>query len=391
MKKNCIFMYFYFLLSLCLVFAFAVPGFSAGKLTIQPFIELQSRTESNFYQHETETKSVTSYVINPGVILKYSTGKSVVGVNYDAEIVWEDGENDDRHNLGLSFETQTTDILKFSVSDTLQKTQDPASADENANSVDRYRYYVNTFTPQMTYQLSDKFNLNLQYTNKITDYIDDDTDEGEDALENRIGMVLLYKANSKTDMDLDYQYWWMDYGKTSVDYTSSQIFGNVNYRFHDLILSAGAGYHSRSFDQFVSSGDFGQFVWKMGVSGQSNPQDNGIAKSSMSVSLSQNYNDAGQGDTYYTNTRLNGSFSYLITPKIYGKLAGYIQKADYETSARDDERWSISPSVDYLLNDSITLGFETGYEDRDSNTSGKSFDNTYGMIKVKYNYGVWSR
>ena len=389
MKKYCVSRYICFLLSFCLVFA--LPAFAAGKLTIQPFIEMQTRVDSNFYKHETETKSVNSYAINPGVVLKYSNGKSVVAFNYDTKIVWEDGENDDRHNLGISFKTQTTNILGFNIGNTLQKTRDPASADDNANSIDRYRYYVNTFTPQMDYKLSDKFNLNLKYTNKITDYLDDDSGEGEDALENRIGLVFLYQMNSKTDLDLDYQYWWMDYDKSSVDYTSSQIFGNVNYRFHDLALSAGAGYHSREFDQSVSSGDFGKFVWKMGISGESNPQDNGLSKSSMSVSLSQNYNDAGQGDSYFTTTKLDANFTYLFTPKIYGRLGGTIQNAEYETSTRKDDRWSITPAVDYLLNDNFTLGVETGYEERDSNTSGKNFDNTYGMIKVKYSYGVWSR
>ena len=391
MKNYCVSKYICFLLAFSLVSAFIIPAsFSAGKFTIQPSIELRTRMDSNFEKHETTTKSVNTYAINPGIILKYSSGKSRASLDYNTTLSWEDGDSNDYHDAALFFQNQTTDLLQISVGNNLTKTRDPASAEADATSIERYRYYLNTFSPQMNYKLSERFNLNLKYINEITDYIDEDDGEGEDALENRIGLTIFYEMNPKTTLDMDYQYWQMDYGKTSADYTSHQIMSNVNYKFNQFALTAGAGYHSRKFDQSTLE-DFGRPIWKMDFSGQTPSKKDSIPKSSIYVSLNQNYNDAGQGDSYFTTTGLNASFSYLFTNKINGKLSGYIKNAEYETSGREDDRWSITPAVDYLVNDNFTVGLETGYEERDSNTDGESFDNEYGMIKVKYVHDAWSR
>ena len=405
MKKYCVARYICFLLAFCLIFVFTAPaGFSAGKFTIEPFIELQTRHDSNFYQHETATKSVNTYVINPGLGLKYSTGKSMFGLDYDAKLKWldyeaklkqEDRDREDDHNLGLSFQTPVTDLLHLSVNNSLLKTSDPASADDNANSIDRYRYYVNTFSPQVKYQLSELFDLKLKYTNKLTDYIDDGTDEGEGSKENRFGLTLFYKSNSKTTFDMDYQYWQVKYDKDTINYTSNQIMSNVEYRFNQFVFTAGAGYHLRKFDKTLTSlasDDLDRLSWKMGFSGQTGEsEEGGNPKSSINMSLKQNYNDAGTSDVYFTNTSLNAQFSYLFTNRLNGKLSGYIKNADYETSTREDDRWAITPALDYSLNDNFTLGLEIGYEERDSNIPAKRFDNKYGMIRIRYDYDAWSR
>jgi hypothetical protein len=392
MRIYCISRYICFLLAFCLILIFtAKSGFSAGKITIQPFIELKTQMDSNFYKSETKAKSVNTNIINPGIVIKYYTGKSMIGLDYNAKLKWEDGDSDDEHNAGVLFQTQATNLMQFSLNNRLMKTRDPASADSNANSVDRYNYYINTFSPELNYQLSEKFNLKAKYTNKITNYIEDGTGQGEDAQENRFGLTFYYMMNPKTTLDLDYQYWVMDYGKTSVDYTSNQIMSNVNYKFNQLTLLAGAGYHSRSFDKSIPSGDLGRVSWKMGVSGQSDSEDGDTPKSSIYVSLSQNYNDSGQGDTYFISTGINANFTYLFTNKITGKLSGYFKNADYETSTRKDDRWAITPSVDYLLNDKFTVGLETGYEERSSNMAGKSFDNEYGMVKLRYKYDLGAK
>jgi|SaaInl8_200m_RNA_FD_contig_111_142218_length_1658_multi_3_in_0_out_0_2 polysaccharide biosynthesis protein VpsM len=381
MRNYCASTYIYFLLIVCFIFVFAPPGFSAGKITIEPFIELKTRIDSNFFSRETNPQSVNTYIINPGIALKYSIGKSMIGLDYDTKLKWEDGDNDDDHNLALLFRTQAADMLEFSVDNTLMKTQDPLDVDENANATDRYRYYVNTFSPQLNYQLSEDFKLRLKYINKITDYIDDAVGEGENSQRNEVGSTLFYQMNSKTTLDLAYQHWQMDYSGTSAEYTSDQIMSNVNYKFHELALTAGAGYHSRKFDEYIASGDLERFVWKMELSGQG-------TKSSFNVSLKQNYNDSGET---FTTSDLNVQFTYSVTDNIKGKLNGSFKNADYENSIREDDRWSITPAVEYLVDDNFTIALETGYEERDSNTAGNNFDNEYGMIKIKYAYDAWSR
>ena len=98
----------------------------------------------------------------------------------------------------------------------------------------------------------------------------------------------------------------------------------------------------------------------------------------------QNFNDSGSGDTYYTTTRLDARLSYLALEKINFTLGGSLQNADYETSTREDDRWLVSLGADYLINDTFSVGFEGGKEERDSNAVGKDFENDYVMFNIKY-------
>lgn len=393
------------LIAVCLMSAMlALPAFSAGRMVIKPVIETGFQMDSNFHRAEDRSQAVHTYTVKPGIDLGYTTDKSVVGLNYKMGIFRYDDRDDVApggkaadefdyvgHDARLYAQTQVSDQLRLSVDNLFIQTRDPASADVNANAVDRFKYVINTFNPRLLYQFTDRISTGLGYRNTYTDYMDDGPGQGEDSNENRGIFTLFYQLNSRTVFDLDYQYWQRDYDKRSSDYDSHQVMAGVSRQFNYLTLSAGAGFHHREFDRAVSSGDIDRFVWRLSALGQNPPDAAGIPKSSVLVSLSSNFNDAGNGDTYFTSTRLDVRLSYLLMEKINTVLSGYFQNADYKTTDREDDRWLVSLAGHYLINDYFTAGLEGGYEERDSNFTGRSFDNSYLMFFIRFNYDLRPR
>lgn len=378
--------------------------FGQNRFLIKPHIQADWQHDSNFFKAETNEKSVNTYTVRPGIDLGYTTDKSLIDLKYWFKIFKYDDQDENlpglknaddfdytAHNAQLRLQTQATRRITIGVDNTLNKTRDPASADNNSNAVDRFKYTLNRFSPGLTYRFGEKFGIGFKYTNLMTDYSDDDPGEGEDSNENRFTVNWFYNMTPRTSFDLDYQYWERDYDKNTVDYDSNQIMLNAKYRFNYLTFGAGAGYHTRSFDTSVPSGDIDQFVWKFSISGKNPPDARKLPKSSIYASFGSNLNDSGTGDTYFTSTRLDARLTYLFMERINCILSGYFQNSEYETSTREDDRWLISLAGDYLINQDFSLGLAAGFEQRDSNQAGKDFDNQYVMLNAKFNYDLGSR
>ncbi len=374
----------------CLILGFTAQGaFAEGRMIFKPVLELGWKMDSNFHKSETNAKEVYTYNVKPGFKFGYTTGKSTVSFDYFANVLRYDDQDtipagqlkaDDYdyvgHNAMFSAQAQATDRLLVGLDNKFLKSSDPASADANSNAVDRFRYTMNNLSPRLLYKFGDKYGLGLKYTNSSTDYSDDAVGQGEDSDEDRGTFTLFYYFTPKTSFNLDYQIWTRDYAKTTSDYDSQQVMANVKHQLNKVILNAGAGYQTREFD-ISTEPDIESFVWKVGLTGK-------LPKTSMNLSLSQNFNDSGSGDTYYTTTRLDARFTYLALEKINFILGGSLQNADYETSTREDDRWLVSLGADYLINDTFSVGFEGGKEERDSNAVGKDFENDYVMFNIKY-------
>jgi len=292
------------------------------------------------------------------------------------------------HHGILSLQSQVTDEFLISVQDQYLKTRDPANADTVSNANDRFEYTINSFSPMLLYKFEDKFGLGLKYTNLNTDY--DRDIEGEDSNENRGTIDFYYYLNELTSFNLNYQIWNRDYEGITSDYDSHQVMLNVDHQFNYFVVSAGAGYHTREFDKNTHN-DIDSLSWQASIFYQNPPEAEGIPKSSMIVTVSQNLNDSGQGETYFTATRLNARFTYLFYERLNFTLAGYFQNTDYETGSREDDTWKISTAFDWLIHDYASLGIEGGLEKRDSSQTGADYDNDYVMLNLKLNYDFASK
>ncbi len=382
----------------------AGTAFARGQMTVKPVIELGWQRDSNFHKTDTDTQTVDTYYVKPGIKFGFKAPKSSVSLdyylnslNYDDQDTVAAGnlEADDldyiEHQLMFGAKNQPSDRLQIGLDDFFKKTRDPSSTETATNDIETYKYTMNKFTPWINYRFGEKFGLGLKYTNSITNYSDDDAGEGEDTDENRGTFTFFYYFTPKTSFDLDYQVWNRDYDKDTSEYTSNQVMLNVKHQINYLTFGAGAGYHDRDFDKTVTGGDIQKFVWKLSLQGQ-NAQDNApIPRSSMYLSLGSNLNDSGAGDTYYESIRLDAKFTYLFMEKLNGTLKAWVQNSDYETSAREDDKWFLSGALDYLINDWVAVGIEGGMEQRNSNFADKDYENEYIQFNISANYDFGSK
>ncbi len=378
------------------------PSFAGVKTSIKPIIDIGYQRDSNFFKSKTNTKTVDTYTIKPIIQMDFDTDKSQLSLEYSFNVIKYDdkdkkqtgqanAENLDytEHHANVTVQTRLTDRILVGIDDVFWKTRNSAYSDSNTNSIDRFEYSRNEFTPRISYGFTEKFTLTLKYTNLDTDYIEDGPGQGEDSTENRGTFILNYSPNDSTSFDLNYQVWSRDYSKNSVEYTSQQTIFNLYQPLNYFTLSAGVGYHTRDFD--TTTEDISRFIWKASIYGQNTSNTTGIPKSSVHLSVGSNLNNSGSGNSYFDSTRFDANFTYLLTEKINTRLIGYFQNSDYQTSSRDDDTYRVSLAADYFFNDLLSFGLEGGMENRDSNEATHDYDNKYFMFNVRFNVNTWSR
>lgn len=389
------------LLFLCSLFAVGT-AFAQGRVTIKSTLETGYQRDSNFHKTDDDTQTVDTFYIKPGIQFGYLAPKSSVTVNYWANnynysdkdtVAAGNLDADDldytEHQLVFGAQIQPADRLQIGLDNFYKNTRDPSSTENVTNDVETFKYSMNKFTPWLNYRFGEKFGLGLKYTNSITDYSDDAAGEGEDTDENRGTFTFFYYFTPKTSFNLDYQHWTRDYDKNTSGYDSDQFMANVKHQFNYLTFGAGAGYHKRDFAEAVTGGDLDVFTWKLSLLGQNPPDAVEIPRHSVYLALSSSLNDMGSGDTYYDSTRLDAKITYLLMDKFNFTFKTWFQTSDYETSAREDDKYFVSGAVDYLINDFFTIGLEGGKEERDSNVDGKDYDNDFIKfnISVAYDFG----
>lgn len=379
-------------------------SFAHGRAVIKPFISTGWQRDTNFHKSESDTRTVDTFTVKPGIKLGYNTDKSLASLDYWLNIhrydeqdeiqagqTQADDFNYTEHQAKATVQTRPTDRLLLGIDNQYWKTRDPANSDAYSNDVDRYKYTMNRVTPRMAYNFGEKFGIDLSYSNQLLDYTDDDPGQGEDAEENRGTFTLIYYFNHRTSFDLDCQNWNMDYDQTTSDYDSRQVMIEIKQQYNYFSFSAGTGYHTRTFDQTTTTGDIDKWAWTLSLRGQNPPDTEGIPRSSMYLAVGSNLNDIGSGSSYYSSTRIDAAVTRLFAEKINCTLAGWYQNSDYETADRKDDRWTLSMAVDYLINDRLTMGVKCGMEQRNSNEAGRDFDNSYAMLNVNLNYNLGSR
>lgn len=381
---------------LCSCSGAAVTSVQA-KMNIEPVIVTGYRYNSNFWRSEDNEVAVGSIEIKPGVKANYETGKTQIDLDaflegyiyndYDTPPEGVNDADDDNYVgafIDLMAANQTTDRINLGVDETFSYTRDPAASDDFYNSIAREKYLINRFSPNAYYDFGNKFGVALRYINLYTDY----QEGGEDSIQHQGLFDLDYYFKPTSRLFLTYDIWTRDYDRSSATYLSNRVKLNYEHQFNFFTVSAGAGYHNRNFDNDVYE-DLDLFSWNISVLGQNPPAPDENPKSYMNLTISQDMNDAGAGNSYYTATKAEAEFGYIFLERIVTGLEGYIQQSDYElylgeNADRDDTTYAVSGSVGYKFWRRGEVNFELGYKDRDSNLEGRSYKDTYGLVTLEF-------
>lgn len=381
--------------------AFSQPV--VARLNVEPVIIVGYGYNSNFWRSEEDKVAVGTTEIKPGVKVGYETGKTIIDFDFFLEgYMYNDydtppegvSDADDDNYIGLfgdfSGVHQTTDRITLGLDETISLTRDPAASDDFYDSIDREKYLINRFSPNAYYDFGNRFGLEVRYINVYTDYLDN----GEDSIQNEGDFKLFYNFTDDKAVFLSYDIWTRDYENNTSKYLSNRVKLNYEQQFNYFSFNIGGGYHNRNFndDRFD---DLDLFSWNISLTGQNPPLPDENPRSYMVLAISQDMNDAGSGNSYYTATKYEAEFGHIFLERIVTSVGGYVQQSDYEiyrgsTSGRDDTTYAVKGLVGYKFFRRGKVNFEIGYKDRDSNIAGRSYSDTYGMISVEFgmDFGV---
>ncbi|MFC1830817.1 outer membrane beta-barrel protein [Thermodesulfobacteriota bacterium] len=370
----------------------------ANRAHIQPVLYSGIENNSNFWKSALNEVSVNTYYVKPGAILGYETPKTEVFFDGTVNFYWYDGQDtpppgvreaSDDNYIGATAELtanyQATRRINLGLLDLFYITRDPARSDVNSNSINRDKYTINYFEPNIYYEISGKFGLMSKYRNTTTDYEKD----LEDSKENRGIFNLFYYLNSRQRAYLDYSVWKRTYDQQTVDYTSNLVSLNYEHQFNYLSLEAGAGYHNRSFD-LTGLEDMDVFPWHVEIKRQDPDSTRRTTRSFLSLDIGQDMNNDGTGNQYFTATFFRFEGAYRFFEKLEASIYAAYQMSDYEFEVREDDTYLASGRLAYLVTDYLTIGFEGGKENRDSNIDGLDFDDTFFMLTldIEYDFGT---
>jgi len=372
----------------------------AGKFIVTPKIAVGWQVDSNFWKSEDDEQEVFTYLIQPGVELGYETAKSLVSLNYTANAFSYDDQDsvpagqrkasdDDYlgHTAIFQAETRPTGRWLLALDNSFYLTRNSAQTGSLGNFTDRDKYWVNRFMPRVYYDIGPRFAAGLRYRNEALEWLDGDNN---DSIENRGIGDLIYKISPTAQLDFEGQHWQRDFDGNSSDYTSNQLRLILRKQFKVISFEAGGGYQDRRFDD-SDQDDISTPAWMGAITGQWPPAPD-RASSRFALRFDQNFNDNGLGSGYYVARRLSLVLGHIFQEKIETSIEGWYQNSDYKkyrgfTSSgslkkRDDDTYRILGRIGYRFLDWMTFYVAGGYEDRDSNLVGLSYDNTFFRARI---------
>ena len=378
--------------------------FAASRFNIQPKISTSWEVDSNFYRAESLEREVYTYKISPGLKAEFESAKTNLMLDYTLDaIYYEDKDTvppneksaEDENYLGHTFtgeaRYQAFDRLLVGLNGSYYLTRDPAQSDNLGNSIDRDKYTITRITPLLLYEFAPKFTVGLRYRNTNLDY---SPENREDSKEQRGIFDLVYNFTTKTSMDLEYQYWQKDYALNTSDYSSNQAKLIFRRQFRIFNLEAGAGYQKRTFDD-PGLDDESAFTYNLNFGGEKTVADR---RTRVSFSVEQNLNDQAEGNNYFIATRFVLNAGHEFTRKVLGEVGAYYQISDYQNTyglnsegaieKRNDNTYDIFGKINYKFARWLVFSVTGGFEKRDSNIAGLSYNDTYFIANLGLAYDL---
>jgi len=352
-------------------------------ITSSLLLNLGIQYDNNFYFDAFDERAVTTFLVQPGIELGLETGKSDIAFRYtlDANYYDESAEDDFYgHNALFMGKFEMTDRLGFNLSDKFIYTRDSAELDPLGNVATRDRFYQNRLGAIFSLDFQPKFTTKFGYQNWITDY---DDDINEDSMGHQGIFDLIHYLNSSTSLDLEYQYWNMDYDGPSSDYISNQLSLVARKEWRITALEAAVGYQTR---EFAAAGieDIDVVPYRLTLQGESSS-----GKTRYSISAAKNFNlfDTNN-DGYYEANRFSLMVHRDLTGKITLGLNGYYQNSDYLYIGRDDDSYKILADINYQIRERLQFYFSVSFENRDSNIPDEEFENGRIMGQLQFSHDI---
>ena len=243
-----------FLVSLCCLFP--MVSLADHSFEFIPRISVSRVYDDNIYLYDANEKSDTLTTVSPGVTMTASSLHKTLSIDYAPTWVWYEkyDENDTvRHSGTLSFAQDLSQQLRFDLTDTYLKSEEPLEEVEEVEGIRRTRntYQRNTGSASLRYQYGPENILTLGYRHSLLENEDVTIDDG--AIQNSYATVT-YWSGLKNGLELNYQFTRADFSRDDAfvardDYRGHGAGIRYVHRFTpDTTISTGYNFTNRNFE-----------------------------------------------------------------------------------------------------------------------------------------------
>jgi hypothetical protein len=196
------------LVFLLLLLVPAQVSFAKYNLELTPGISVSEVYDDNIYLRSTNEKSDYITAVSPWLSLNVLSEKNSLVLRYAPTFVWYDDENQNdtvRHLGTLTFAQDLTKHLRFDLTDTYLKSEEPIEETEGVEGVRTTRnpYQRNTGSASLRYLFGPENALTVGYRNSILENEDVTLDDG--TTQNPFGTVA-YWFNVRNGLEIDYEF-----------------------------------------------------------------------------------------------------------------------------------------------------------------------------------------
>ena len=241
---------------LILLFGFSPTAFAKYHFDFTPSISVSEVYDDNIYLNSTNEKSDYITTVTPGFSLNVLSENNHLEFSYASSFVWygkEDQNDTVRHSGSLTFGQDLTQHLKFDLTDTYIKSEDPLEDTEDIEGIRNTRntYQRNTAMISLRYLFGPENSLTVGYGQSQLENEDKTVDDGrtQDPFAN-----VTYWINVKNGIELNYgfikaDFWRDDNSNAGDDYDGNSAGIKYIYRFTPHSKgSIGYDFETRDFD-----------------------------------------------------------------------------------------------------------------------------------------------
>ncbi|MCD4717750.1 MAG: outer membrane beta-barrel protein [Desulfobacterales bacterium] len=241
---------------LILLFGFSPMAFAEYHFDFTPSISVSEVYDDNLYLSSTNEKSDYITTVTPGFNLNVVSEKSHLELSYAPGFVWYDKEDQNdtvRHSGTLVFGQDLTQHLKFDLTDTYIKSEDPLEDTEDIEGIRNTRntYQRNTALISLRYLFGPENSLTVDYRQSDLENDDKTLDDGRTQVPSA---KMIYWFNVKNGLELNYGYtkadfWRDDNSIAGDDYDGNSAGIRYIHRFSPHTKgSIGYDFETRDFD-----------------------------------------------------------------------------------------------------------------------------------------------
>lgn len=381
---------------------------------IHPFVSVGGYYTSNIFRSDDDERSDTVLVVSPGVWLALpATRQQLVEVEtmntapgglelsrfsieterrfqayalYRGEFQknknYQEAEVDD-HRAEALLAYRFRGGLSVELLDIYENDHDPFSTgDAEERELDTWK--ANLLNPIISYQVSPKTRLRLDYSWYVLDY-DSARRDFRDREDHAFSGSVFYQFTPKTSAFLDYEYIIVDYDNSDEDNDENLFYGGLQYHVTDKTLGRlKVGYGKKEFDE--SDQDNNDFF---ALEAQLTHRFSRKASMFFKAVHRADQSDVEDVEDVLT-TRLRVGYTHLLTEKITGKVAVSYVRDDYDgeitvdgkTDERKDDKYRAEIAIGW--SPQRWLNFSTGYvyNERDSNFNTRDYEDHTVFLHV---------